>query len=64
MKVLKQIISQDNTWFYDVYGSLEELPRDTLERHFDYESYGEVCSYDGGFTKQGFIIVQKRGEKK
>lgn len=42
---------------YDVHGSLEDLPRDILERHFDYESYGEVCSYDGGFTDHGFIIV-------
>ena len=49
---------------YDVHGSLEELPRDILESHFDYESYGEVCSYDGGFTDHGFIIVQKRGDKK
>lgn len=42
---------------YDVYGSLEELPRDTLENHFDFESYGKDCAYDGAFTDYGFIIV-------
>lgn len=42
---------------YDVYGSLEELPRETLESHFNFESYGKDCAYSGGFTKQGFIIV-------
>lgn len=42
---------------YDVYGALEELPRETLESHFSFESYGKDCAYDGAFTKQGFIIV-------
>lgn len=42
---------------YDVYGSLEELPRDTLENYFDFESYGKDCAYGGEFTKQGFIIA-------
>lgn len=42
---------------YDVHGSLEELPRDILESHFDFESYGKACAYDGAFTKHGFIIV-------
>ena len=42
---------------YDVYGSLEELPRETLESHFNFESYGKDCAYDGGFTYHGFIIV-------
>lgn len=42
---------------YDVCGSLEELPRDVLESHFSFESYGEVCSYGGGFTDYGFIFV-------
>lgn len=42
---------------YDVYGSLEELPRETLENHFDFESYGKDCAYDGAFTDYGFIIV-------
>ena len=42
---------------YDVYGSLEELPRETLESHFNFESYGKDYAYNGAFTKQGFIIV-------
>ena len=42
---------------YDVYGALEELPRETLESHLSFESYGKDCAYDGAFTKQGFIIV-------
>ena len=41
---------------YDVYGSLEELPREILESHFNFESYGKDLAYSGAFTKQGFII--------
>ena len=39
----------------EIYGGIEELPRETLEQYFDYESFGRDLGYEG------FNIVNGKG---
>ena len=39
----------------EIYGGIEELPRETLEQYFDYESFGRDLGYEG------FNIVNDKG---
>lgn len=39
----------------DVYGGVEHLDRETLERYFDFESFGRELSYSFTKTDSGYI---------
>ncbi len=45
------------TYIEEVYGGIEYASRSLLERHFDYESYGEELSYDYQQTTHGYIAA-------
>jgi antirestriction protein len=52
---------EDLGYYYveDVYGGPSELGKDTLERYFDYESFGRDIRLEGNFieTDNGYIEV-------
>lgn len=41
----------------NVYGKLEFLSRETLERYFDYESFGRDLAMDYYKTENGYILI-------
>lgn len=47
----------DLAWYYidDLVGGIEELDRDTLERYFNYESFGRDLAYDYTRTSWGWV---------
>jgi antirestriction protein len=44
-------------YFADMCG-IEDLPRETLERYFDYESYGRDLRLEGNFVEQGDKVYE------
>lgn len=47
------------TYVDEVFGGISNLDQQTLENHFDYDSYGRSVRIagNGGFSKKGFIEV-------
>lgn len=41
--------------YIDITGGLEFLPRETLERYFDFEAYGRELSYGFTQTENGYL---------
>ena len=41
----------------EIYGGIEELPRETLEQYFDYEAFGRDLSFEGFNIKDGKAIT-------
>ena len=41
----------------EVYGGIEELPRETLEQYFDFEAFGRDLSFEGFNIKDGKAIT-------
>lgn len=46
------------TYIDEVYGGIENMDKDTLERYFDYEAFGRELEYDFIATDVGYIDVQ------
>ena len=40
-----------------IYGGIEELPRETLEQYFDFEAFGRDLSFEGFNIKDGKAIT-------
>lgn len=60
----KELIDVDNDedlGYYiidNIYGGVEQLDKDTLERYFDYEAYGSDIAYDYGKTPYGYLYIR------
>ena len=50
----------DLAWYYidELIGGIESLDRDTLERYFNYESFGRDLAYDYTATSYGWVSNQ------
>lgn len=60
----KELIDVDNDedlGYYiidNIYGGVEQLDKDTLERYFDYEAYGSDIAYDYSKTPYGYLYIR------
>lgn len=60
----KELIDVDNDedlGYYiidNIYGGVEQLDKDTLERYFDYEAYGSDAAYDYDKTPYGYLYIR------
>ena len=46
------------TYIDEVYGGIENMDKDTLERYFDYEAFGRELEFDFTATDVGYIDVR------